>query len=261
MPRTVEPGWCCVIVSNGLDGKSVVVTRSASQNASLRMLLEARGAEVIEVPLLSIEEPEDNGYLRDELLQKFDQFDWLVITSPNGADRVAPFLAASAAAGDAQRMPRIAAVGEATAQSLGLTTDAVDLVASPARASVLVEQFPEGSGTVLLVQGDLADNEVADGLATKGWIVARVTAYRTVQLRPSPEMMVPALAADVLLLASGSAASAWFDAFGSSTPAIVVSIGPSTTKVAQRLGIDITATAPEQTLASLVATAEELLSQ
>ena len=42
-------------MSDALDGRSVVITRSASQNASLRMLLEARGADVIEVPLISIE--------------------------------------------------------------------------------------------------------------------------------------------------------------------------------------------------------------
>jgi len=248
-------------VSNGLDDKAVVITRSASQNASLRLLLEAAGAQVVEVPLLSIEEPEDNGRMRDELLQQFDQFEWLVVTSPNGAERVAPFLAASAAAGDAVRVPHIAAVGEATAQSLGIPVDAVELVASPARSSVLVEQFPSGEGTVLLVQGDLADNELAEGLATKGWIVARVDAYRTVQLRPSAEMMIPALGADALLLASGSAASAWFDAFGTSTPPVVVSIGPSTTKIAQRLGLEVTATSSEQTLEGLVATADEALSQ
>ena len=54
-------------MSDPLDGRSVVITRSASQNASLRMLLEARGAEVIEVPLIAIEEPEDEGRERDEM--------------------------------------------------------------------------------------------------------------------------------------------------------------------------------------------------
>jgi uroporphyrinogen-III synthase len=72
-------------------------------------------------------------------------------------------------------------------------------------------------------------------------------------------MMLPALAADVLLLASGSATTAWFDAFGTSTPPFVVAIGPSTAKVADALGIDISGIAPDQTLESMIETAESLL--
>ena len=239
-------------MSERLDGRSVVITLSAAQNASLRMLLEACGAVVVEVPLLSIEEPEDEGRDRDGMLQHFHDFDWVVVTSTNGAERVAPFVSAALAAGDTDRFPRFAAVGSATARSLGTTAD---LVAEPARASALAGDFPEGNGTVLLVQGDLADDELVVALGSKGWQVTKVVAYRTVRLQPPVEMTGPALGADVLLLASGSAATAWHDAFGTDTPPVVVSIGPSTTKVAERLGISVTATAHEQSLEALIETA------
>lgn len=239
-------------MSERLDGTSVVITRSVAQNASLRMLLEARGAVVVEVPLLSIEEPEDEGRERDAMLQQFHDFDWVVVTSTNGADRVAPFVSAALAAGDTERFPRFAAVGSATARSLGTS---VDLVAEPARASVLAADFPSGNGSVLLVQGDLADDELVALLGSKGWNVTKVVAYRTVRLQPPAEMTGPALGSDVLLLASGSAATAWHDAFGTETPSVVVSIGPSTTKVAERLGITVTATAAEQSLEALIETA------
>lgn len=232
-----------------LSGRSVVITRSAAQNASLRLLLEARGARVVEVPLIAIEEPDDEGRSRDEVLQRIHEFDWVVVTSTNGADRVAPFVAAAMAAGDTDSFPLLAAVGAATANSLGTT---VPLVAEPARASVLAEAFPAGTGRVLLVQGNLADDELSAALAAKGWDVTKVVAYRTTHLRPTREMMLPALAADVLLLASGSAAGAWHDAFGTSAPPVVVSIGPSTTRTAERLGIPVTATAGEQTLEALI---------
>jgi len=245
-------------MSNALDGRSVVITRSLSQNESLRRLLEARGASVVEVPLIAIAEPDDEGRERDEVLQRFHEFDWLIVTSPNGADRVAPFLAAARAAGDETRFPQVAAVGEATARSLGVTAE---LVAEPARADVLAGAFPEGNGTVLVVQGNLADETVAEALATKGWTVTRVVAYQTVQLRPTEEMKAPALSADVLLLASGSAATAWFESFGTSTPPCVVAIGPSTAKVANAVGIDLSAVADEQTLESMISTAERVLGQ
>ena len=245
-------------MSNSLEGRSVVITRSIAQNESLRRLLEARGARVVEVPLIAVVEPDDEGRERDEVLQRFEDFDWIVVTSPNGAERVAPFLSASHAAGDAKRFPLLAAVGEATARSVGTP---VALCAEPARSDVLAQQFPEGSGSVLVVQGNLADNQLSDDIEAKGWAVTRVVAYRTVHLRPTKEMMLPALSADVLLLASGSAATAWFDAFGASTPPYVVAMGPSTAKVAVNLGLEVSAIASEQTLDSLIETAERVISQ
>jgi len=245
-------------MSNSLEGRSVVITRSIAQNESLRRLLEARGARVVEVPLIAVVEPDDEGRERDEVLQRFEDFDWIVVTSPNGADRVAPFLSAAHAAGDAKRFPLLDAVGEATARSVGTP---VALCAEPARSDVLAQQFPEGSGSVLVVQGNLADNQLSDDIESKGWTVTRVVAYRTVHLRPTKEMMLPALSADVLLLASGSAATAWFDAFGASTPPYVVAMGPSTAKVAVNLGLEVSAIASEQTLDSLIETAERVFSQ
>lgn len=243
-------------MSSALAGRSVVITRSLSQNESLRRLLEARGATVVEVPLIAIAEPDDEGRERDEVLQRFHDFDWIVVTSPNGAERVAPFFAASQAAGDELRFPQIAAVGEATSRSLGVASS---LIAEPARADVLAELFPEGAGNVLVVQGNLADESLSDSIAAKGWTVTRVVAYQTVHLRPSDELKTPALSADVLLLASGSAATAWFDSFGTATPPCVVAIGPSTAKVAHAVGLELSAVAEEQTLESMIVAAERTL--
>ena len=83
-----------------LRGRTVVVTRASAQNEPLRELLEARGATVLEVPLIEVLEPEDEGRERDEVLGRFERFDWVVTTSPNGAERVARFVAAADSAGD-----------------------------------------------------------------------------------------------------------------------------------------------------------------
>lgn len=242
-------------MSSPLQGRSVVITRSHDQNESLRRLLEAQGAIVVEVPLLAIAEPDDEGRERDTVLQRFHEFDWIVVTSPNGADRVAPFLSAAIAAGDTDHFPHIAVVGAATERSLNVSAH---LVADPARADVLVEMFPEGNGNVLVVQGNLADELVEHGLGSKGWAVTRVVAYRTVQLQPDPDKRDLAVSADVLLLASSSAASAWCDAFGTSAPEVVVAIGPSTAKRASALGLHVTAVAHEQSLSALIATTSDV---
>lgn len=243
-------------MASPLSGRSVVITRAVSQNESFRKLLEARGAHVVEVPLIAITEPDDEGRERDGVLQRLHEFDWVVVTSPNGAERVAPFVTAAQAAADVDRFPSFAVVGDATARSLGVTPT---LIAVPAHADVLAEMFPEGDGTVLVVQGNLADDSLRASLVSKGWNVSRVVAYQTVHLRPTPDVEQPALTADVLMLASGSAATGWYEAFSTSTPTVVVAMGPSTAKVAAALGIDIAATAPEQSLESMIETAERLL--
>jgi uroporphyrinogen III methyltransferase/synthase len=84
-------------LSDELLGRTVVVTRAATQSKELTELLIARGAKVVELPLIAIAEPLDNGRQRDELLQRLNEFDWLVVTSPNGAERIAPFLALASA--------------------------------------------------------------------------------------------------------------------------------------------------------------------
>lgn len=243
-----------------MSGVTAVVTRAAAQNRELAELLAERGARVIEMPLIAIEEPEDSGRERDEVLQRLETFDWIVVTSPNGAERVAPFLEAAVAADDTMPLPRIAVVGEATERTLGRRAD---LVASPARGAVLVGQFPDrrdgASSQVLVVQGDLADDTVVDGLAAKGWSVSRVVAYRTVQLHPGAGAGDEVRSADVLFLASGSAASAWYGAFGATTPSTVITIGPSTTAVARRLGLEVSATADEPTVVAMVETAERII--
>lgn len=236
-------------MSHPLEDRVVVVTRAVSQNSELSEMLRERGAQVLEVPLISIEEPEDEGRERDELLHDVSSFSWIVVTSPNGADRVAPFLEAAIAADDTAPFPRLAAVGAATERSLGRPAD---LVAEPARGSVLAEVFPSGTGSVLVVQGDRAPDDIPHGLREKGWDVTKVVAYRTVQLRPTNDMASRALAADALLLASGSAATAWCDTFSTDAPPVVVSIGPSTTSVAERLGLAVSVTCEEQTLLALV---------
>lgn len=242
-------------MTSPLDGQRVVITRSQNQNASLRRLLESQGAVVIEVPLIAINEPEDEGRERDAVLQRCHEFDWIVVTSPNGATRAAPFLNAAVAAGDV-RVPRIAVVGRATQDSLGMSAH---LVAHPATAHCLVEMFPEGHGKVLVVQGNLADEVVSDGVSDKGWNVTKVVAYLTTQLVPTTQQRDDALSADVLLLASSSAVSAWCDAFGTESPDIVVAIGPSTASTATSLGLGLTAIAQDQSLQGLIEAVIEVI--
>lgn len=231
---------------SSLDGLSVVVTRATHQNEPLRRELERRGARVIEMPLIEIVEPDDGGAVLEGEVSRAGTFDWLVVTSPNGAERVARVFAVGG------RVPKIAVVGNATGRALGREAT---LTAEPATAEALAAAFPEGNGTVLLVQGDLADDTLRTALTAKGWLVTRVEAYRTRACRPSGAVVDESRTADIVLFASGSAVRSWHESVGA-PPRCTVVIGPSTAGVARHLGFPVAETADPHTVDGLVAAAE-----
>ncbi|MHB8470995.1 MAG: uroporphyrinogen-III synthase [Gaiellaceae bacterium] len=191
----------------------VVVTRGAAQAAPLARRLEALGHEAVLCPLIAIEP------LGDEPLD-VAAYDWVVVTSPNGAAELARRLAAPPR--------RLAAIGPGTADALrehGLEPELVPAVST--QEGLLAELPP--ADRVLLAAAEGARRLLADEYGADF-----VALYRTVELHPA------APAGDVVLLASPSAARA-LAATGARLP--VVSIGPQTTAAATAAGLDVVAEA------------------
>ena len=69
-----------------LFGQRVVVTRTRQQASTLSSQLTELGAEVLEIPTIRIEDPDDKLSLKDGLLG-LGSYQWLIFTSPNGVDR------------------------------------------------------------------------------------------------------------------------------------------------------------------------------
>ena len=113
-----------------------MVTRAAEQADELASLLSAEGAEAVVVPLIEfVDEP-----VAAAALAALDpnEFDWLVVTSPNAARA---YLDAHATApGD------VAAVGTATAAALTAGGLRVTLVPIDQRAVGLLNVFPSEIG-------------------------------------------------------------------------------------------------------------------
>jgi uroporphyrinogen III methyltransferase / synthase len=151
-------------------------------------------------------------------------YDWLVITSRNGAHELARRGVAA---------NRIAAIGPATAEALRAHGLQVDLVAATHTQEGLRDELPEGTLLLAAAEGARQDVLEADFLPL----------YRTVELRPD----VPD--ADVALLMSGSAARA-LAATGARVP--VVAIGPQTAGEARTAGLDVVCVATTHDLEGLV---------
>jgi uroporphyrinogen III methyltransferase/synthase len=179
--------------------------------------VESLGHEAIFCELIRIEP------LGDEPVDA-SAYDWLVVTSRNGAHELARRGVAA---------NRIAAIGPATAEALRSHGLGVDLVAAVHTQEGLHDELP--AGTLLLAAAEDARRDVlkADFLPL----------YRTIELRPD----VPA--ADLALLMSGSAARA-LAATGARMPA--VAIGPQTAAEARAAGLDVVAVAATHDLDGLV---------
>ena len=233
-----------------LRGRRVATTRD--ERGRLDALLAELGAEVVHVPLIEIDDAPDGALA--SALADLDEFDWVVVTSQHGAQRVASALAG-------RSWIRTGAVGSRTAAILSEATGrAVTVVPRRQTAADLVAAMPEpGAPRVLVAQADRADDTLADGLAARGYQVTTVTAYVTRLRTPSDEERRLLDSVDAVAFASGSAAQAWADAIGTRTPAHVVAIGPTTASVATAAGLQVTAVAADHTVEGLAAAVTEAL--
>jgi uroporphyrinogen-III synthase len=205
----------------------VIVTRGEDQAEPLARSLRALGHTVEVCPLVRIEPLADDGI-------DVTGYDWIVLTSPNGAAELTRRARALA------RHPRVAAIGPGTAAALRERGVEPALVATVSTQEGLLDELPQPAGRVLVAAAEGARRMLADSLAADF-----VPLYRTVPLRPErfPD-------GDLVLLASTSAARA-FAAVDVDLPA--VTIGPQTTAAARELGIRVVAEATTHDVAGLVA--------
>jgi uroporphyrinogen-III synthase len=145
------------VASLPLSGRQIVVTRALEQAGPIVEVLSAAGANVISLPLIEIIEPPDGGAARDAELANIGSYEWLVVSSPNGARRVVAVL--QEAVKNATRIPHIAVLGNGTREVIeGVAGIKVNVQAEIPSGEVIVHSFPThliGSQekSVLLVQG------------------------------------------------------------------------------------------------------------
>ncbi|HVW90060.1 MAG TPA: uroporphyrinogen-III synthase [Gaiellaceae bacterium] len=206
-----------------------IVTRPRAQARPLVAALEAVGVEVVECPLIEIErtsdEPVDGA-----------GYDWLIVTSPNGADELAR---------RGRNLPRVAAIGPGTAEALRAHGIEPAFVPSESSQDGLLRGLPRPAGRVLFAAAEGARRGPVDALGADF-----VPLYRTRLLTPEPP------AGDVVVLASGSAARA-YAAIGGTAPA--VTIGPETSRVARSAGLEVIGEAARHDLDGLVAAVRDVM--
>ncbi len=242
-----------------LFGKKIVVTRTREQAGELSKALADLGADVIELPTIRIEHPEDKlGFA--ENVTHAHEYDWLVFTSPNGVERF--FDAFFATYEDARSLgnPRIAAIGAGTAAKIREYRFAVDLIPERFVAEGLIDAFKKESVenlTMLWVKAEETRDVVGKGLEQLGAIVDECIAYRTVPETEDPTGAKARLkeeGADLITFTSSSTVE-HFLALGLDWPedCEAGSIGPVTSETLKKHGIDPAFEASPHDIPGLVA--------
>jgi len=246
-----------------LFGRRIVVTRAREQASELSRRLEAAGAEVIELPTIRIEPPEDTAPL-DAAVRGASDFDWIVFLSANG---VKYFLErCDELQVDIRELkgPRLCAMGPGTAAELEKCRLRVSCRPATYVAEELVEALAAAAdlegARVLIPRSNIGRNVVPEELRKRGAQVTEVTAYLNTPEPVSPEKLeeLKARPVDVVTFTSSSTVRNFVRAVGRQAlddvfgRAVFAGIGPITNKTAAELGLKVTIEAAESTIDGLV---------
>ncbi len=166
-----------------LFGKRIAVTRTRKQAGEFVEHLHALGADAFELPTIRIEPPTDRREFY-ELVADSHIYDWIIFTSPNGAD--AFFNAFFEIYRDARDLggARIAAIGPATAERVRSYRLQVDVQPEKYVAEAIIEALQKETSVenlkFLLARAEGAREALAVELTRLGAIVDEAIAYRTV---------------------------------------------------------------------------------
>ena len=238
-----------------LNGKTVLITRAASQSAELRTRLEDLGARVIECPTIQIVPPQ-TWKPGDESIRRLNTYQWLLFTSANAVEQFMDRMG--------QRRPTIpiAVVGSATAAKLAEWQLKPSLVPKEFRAEGLLSAFPENLvGTrILFPRAEVAREMLPDELRRRGATVDIVVVYRTVKaLFGNIGEIVASERVDCIVFTSPSTIPE--DLHGLPTGTVLAVIGPVTSEAAKLLGLKPDIVPVEFTVASLAAAIRDHLTK
>jgi uroporphyrinogen III methyltransferase/synthase len=229
-----------------LTGKTIVVTRAASQSASLRSRLEDLGARVIECPTIHIVSPKTWKPV-DDAIRRLHTYQWLLFTSANAVDQFMDRM------GDRRPANTIAVVGSATAAKLGEWGLKPALIPKEFRAEGLLEAFPENLvGTrILFPRAEVAREVLPEELRRRGATVDIVVVYQTVKaFSGNLDEILETERVDCIVFTSPSTIPEGLHSLPTHTALAV--IGPVTREAAQLLGLKPDIVPIESTVPSLV---------
>ncbi len=264
---TPEPLMNATKEPSDLTGKTILVTRAATQASQFMDRLAETGAIALEMPALEIVPPSSWAAL-DREIARLPQYDWLVLTSANAVEF---FFERLQTLRNSTRLPmrlQLAVVGDKTAIALKKVGFDPDFVPPEFVSDSLAAYFPGGvEGARILfprVETGGRDLLVRD-LTAKGAEVVEVAAYQSLCPKQIPPAVLAALQnrrIDAITFASSKTVKHFCQMLDQAQPdgswqdwltgVCIASIGPQTSKACEDFLSRVDAEATEYNLEGLI---------
>ena len=241
-------------MSKPLDGRSILVTRSANDAAELTRRLEALGAQVTQVPCIAVRPIIPASAALRAAIDALPGTAWVAFASRYGVQFFDQALQAAAVA-----LPptvRLAAVGPSTAELVASTWRPVDLLPQEATGTALAHALTgvadPAAGPILLPAAAAGRPELADILRRAAFHVTSVPVYETRIAHPDDGPVHLPGRVDYVLFTSPSTVEGFLARSAIPAGAQVITIGPTTTHAARARGLEVQREAAQHTLDGLV---------
>jgi len=253
--------------SQPLAHRTVVVACSAKKMDALVGGIQALGGRAISFPVIEVREIEDNKPL-DLAIASLREYAWIIFTS---AYAVRFFFNRLNLAGInlvSDRIPKICAIGPATAREVQQAGYKVELIPDKFVAEGLIEALEKYHGglkaiagsRILLPRAKEAREVLPEALAAAGIFVDAIPCYETICAGPVPEILhnLRSSKPDMIVFTSSSAIRNFVEILGKEDgirlllESAVAVLGPVTGSTAESLGKRVEVMPRENTTASLL---------
>jgi uroporphyrinogen III methyltransferase/synthase len=250
-----------------LSGRRILITRPRAQAASLARLIEERGGEVVEFPVIEIVPPRTYERL-DRAIEELACYQWVIFTSVNGVRFFLNRARDAKSGADVLQKIKIAAIGPETARELARHQLKVDLLPGEYRAEGILaglDPLQVRGARVLLPRAAESREVLPETLRKWGADVDVVEAYRTVPVTQEASRLCVELASgriDMVTFTSSSTVKAFVALLTGADKGLIsrvraACIGPVTRETAEQAGLQVDVVAREYTSLGLTQAIEE----
>jgi uroporphyrinogen III methyltransferase/synthase len=240
---------------------------SAKKMTELITGIEAMGGKAIPFPIIEARDIEDKRLL-DAALSRLTDYSWIIFTSAYGVGFFVQRMKELGISVDIDKMPKVCAIGPATARAVQESGFKVELVPAKFVAEGIIEALAKHCGglsklagsRILLPRAKEAREVLVERLTEEGALVDIAPCYQTIRAEPDEAAMrlLREKKPDLIIFTSSSGIRHLVDLLGSDAgrnmlmESVLAVIGPITNSTAASFGKSADILPKENTIASLL---------
>ena len=241
------------IENKSLWGKRIAITRNQSKSHRLYTVLKELGAEVLEIPTITINSSPSMNLLNN-IWNELARYELIVFTSYNGVKYFFHHFYERFTDLRCLGPMRVACIGKSTEKALNKQHIEVDILPEKSNVEALGNAILKDSNLentmVLLIQGNQNDPVLAQRLEQDGGaIVDSMQLYETHDFTPTNSESLKSFVqkgADCLIFTSSSAVESFarkaslFSLNAGASKPVIASLGPKTSETIKKRGLSVT---------------------